>query len=99
MHAFQGDLLIGGMRMKHVRGEIQEERCSGNSADYVLSGRLHLSPDQLKSLQLNREYRIQLEDGRGGQVVLSRIAREQEHEFLADFVPPPRAAVAATAAH
>ena len=43
-------------------------------------------------LQLNREYRIQLEDGRGGQVVLSRIAPDGDDELLADFVPPDKPA-------
>jgi hypothetical protein len=90
MQDFHGDLLIGGMRLKDVRCELEEERPRGDSTDYMLSGHLHLPPEQLELLQLNREYRIQLEDGRGGQVVLSRIATGRENELLADFVPPKK---------
>ena len=87
MHEFQGDLLIGGMRLKQVHGELEEERHTRGSKEWSLSGHLHLSPDQLKHLELNREYRIQLEDGRAAQVVILRIEPDHDTEALADFAP------------
>ena len=90
MQDIHGDLLIGGMRLKDVRCEVEKERPSDDSTDYEMSGHLHLPSEQLDLLQLNREYRIQLEDGRGGQVVLSRIAAEREDDLLVDFVPPEK---------
>ena len=92
MREFHGELLIGGMRLKDVRGELEAETPSEESSDCLLRGQLHLPPEQVEQLQLNREYRIQLDDGRGGQVVLSRIVPERDDEVLADFVPPERAA-------
>jgi hypothetical protein len=87
MHEFQGDLLIGGMRLQHLHGELEQEQPKRGSKEWALSGHLHLSPEQLKHLELNREYRIQLDDGRAAQVVILRIEDEAAEEPLADFAP------------
>lgn len=87
MYEFQADLLIGGMRLQHLHGELEEEQHRRGSKDWTLAGHLHLSPEQLRHLELNREYRIQLEDGRAAQVVILRIDGDSEDEALADFAP------------
>src|SRR5687768_6086776 len=73
MHDFEGDLLIGGMRLKHLHGELEQEGPEAKNGEWLLAGRLDLSPEEQKLLELNRRYRLQLEDGRAGQVVISNI--------------------------
>jgi hypothetical protein len=91
MHAVDGDLLIGGDRIKHVHVELEEELPQPGSRDWILAGHLHLSPEQSELIQTDRPYRLQLDDGRAGQVVVSRIsANGQPHDQLVDFHPPQR---------
>ena len=73
MHEFHGDLLIGGMRLEHLRCELEEERHKRGCKEWTLSGHLRLTPEQSKHLELNREYRIQLDDG------LRRPSRDPPH--------------------
>ena len=87
MNKFYGDLLIGGARLKHVRGELAQERPSAASTDWNLAGCLHLPPEQCGLLQSARPYRLQLEDGRAGQVMVSRIVSESDDALLVDFQP------------
>ena len=88
MNEFYGDLLmIGGDRLKHVRGELAEEQPSADSTDWNLAGRLHLPPGQCGLLQSARPYRLQLEDGRAGQVMVSRIVSASDDALLVDFQP------------
>lgn len=89
MHEVDGDLLIGGDRIKHVHVELEEELPLPGSRDWILVGHLHLSPEQTEQIQTDRPYRLQLDDGRAGQVVVSRVAADgQPDDLLADFRPP-----------
>jgi hypothetical protein len=92
MQEFQGDLLIGGMRLRHIHGELEQEQPDGSAHEWMLTGHLHLSPEQSRQLETDRRYRLVLEDGRAATVVLSRITPEKPDELLVDFEPPPRAA-------
>lgn len=85
MSEFYGDLLIGGARLKHVRGELADEQPAADSTDWILTGRLHLPLDQCGLLQSERPYRLQLEDGRAGQVMVSRIISESEEALQVEF--------------
>ena len=87
MQEFHGDLLIGGMALRQLHGELEQEQPQEESGDWMLAGHLHLSPQQKALLDLHRPYRLQLDDGRAGQVVVSRIAAETEQELLVDFEP------------
>jgi hypothetical protein len=88
MHEFHGDLLIGGVRIKHVHGELAEEVPRPHSREWVLAGQMHLTPEQSQLLETDRPYRLQLEDGRAGQVVVSRIVQDgKPDERLVDFQP------------
>lgn len=88
MHEFQGDLLIGGARIRRVHGELEAEVPQPHSREWSLAGHLHLTPDQSELLETDRPYRLQLDDGRAGQVVVSRIAADgKPDELLVDFQP------------
>jgi hypothetical protein len=86
MQEFHGELLIGGLRLQHVQVELEEDLLQSGADDASLSGHLHLSPEQVELLELNRQYRLQLENGPAGQVVLSGFA-PAEDELVADFQP------------
>jgi len=88
MHEFQGDLLIGGARLRQLRVELEEQLPEGNSREWSLTGCLRLSPEQSLFLETDRAYRLLLSDGRAGQVVFSRISPdENRQELLAAFLP------------
>jgi hypothetical protein len=85
-----GDLLIGGDRIKHVHLDLEDERPQDGSGEWALAGHLHLSVEQSQLLETDRPYRLQLADGRCGQVIVSRIAADgQPNALLADFQPKP----------
>jgi hypothetical protein len=88
MQAFEGDLLVGGARIRHVHVELADGQPQTGSAEWVLAGQLHLTVEQSQLLETDRQYRLQLADGRSGQVVVSRIAaNSNRNELLAEFLP------------
>jgi hypothetical protein len=88
MQAFKGDLLVGGARIRQIYVELEAQHPQPNSAEWGLSGHLHLTPEQSQFVETDRPYRLQLADGRCGQVVVSRIAADgKADELLADFQP------------
>jgi|SRR3954465_8654929 hypothetical protein len=90
IHASEGDLLIGGDRIKHVRLDLEDEQPQADSREWVFAGHLHLTSEQSRLVETDRPYRLQLADGRAGQVILSRIAADgQPDDLLADFRPKP----------
>jgi len=91
MHEFHGDLSIGGMRLTDLHGELEmEQHPVPESSDWILSGRLTVSPEHQGLLQCNRLYRLQLEDGRAGPVVVSRISEPQDDSVVLEFEPVVR---------
>jgi hypothetical protein len=88
MHSAEGDLLIGGDRIKHVQIDLEDEQPQAGSREWVLAGHLHLTAEQSRLLETDRPYRLQLADGRAGQVVVCRIKADgKPDELLADFLP------------
>ena len=88
MHEAEGDLLIGGDRIKRVHVDLEAEQQQVGSAEWTLAGHLHLTAEQSRLLETDRPYRLQLNDGRCGQVIVSRIAVDVDcKELLADFLP------------
>jgi hypothetical protein len=88
MHESEGDLLIGGDRIKHVHVDLEDEQPQPGSREWVLAGHLHLTPEQSQLVETDRPYRLQLTDGRAGQVIVSRIKADgKPNEMLADFLP------------
>jgi hypothetical protein len=93
MRDFEGELLIGGMTLKQLHVELTEGQPHDNSHDYLLCGRLTLAAQEHELLQIGRRYRLQLNDGRAGQVVIESMNR-YGHSVVAEFRPQQRAAVA-----
>jgi hypothetical protein len=88
MHAFEGDLLVGGARIRQIHGELEDEQPQSGSTEWVLAGHLHLTTEQSQLVETDRPYRLQLTDGRCGQVIVSRIAADgKPNQLLADFLP------------
>jgi hypothetical protein len=88
MHAAEGELLVGGDRIKHVHVDLEDEQQQAGSREWALTGHLHLTPEQSHLVETDRPYRLQLADGRCGQVIVSRIAANSNpNELLADFLP------------
>jgi len=88
MHEAEGDLLIGGERIKHLHVDLEDERRLADSTEWTLAGHLHVTAEQSQLLETDRPYRLQLADGRCGQVIVSRIAPDgKPNELLADFLP------------
>jgi hypothetical protein len=72
MSEIHGRLLIGGMTLKDVCGAV-ELRTECPCADWC--GHLLIDPSQEKYLEPGRPYRLEIDDGRSGQIVISRIER------------------------
>jgi hypothetical protein len=88
LHEFQGDLLIGGARLKELHGELADEvPPQGESHEWTLAGQLHLTAEQGGQLETHRPYRLVLSDGRAGQVIFLRIDDGQPNQLLANFQP------------
>jgi hypothetical protein len=87
MHGFDGNLLIGGMKLEHLHGELEEELPDVESSEWFFAGRVILAPVDCECLQLGRRYRLELADGRAGQVVISRLEPTDEQNVIAEFQP------------
>jgi hypothetical protein len=68
MSEYCGNLLIGGMALKDLQCYIEPE---GSVKCKVWSGRLSVNPSQREMLEIGRTYRLELNDGRAGQLVLT----------------------------
>jgi len=88
MQELDGELLIGGERLPHLSCELDEERCAGRAHEWKLSGRLTLKPEDQARLELERVYRLQLADGRAGQIVVTHFALANGSHVVAEFHPP-----------
>lgn len=85
-HGFDGNLLIGGMKLEHLHGELEQELPDSESTDWLFAGRVVLAPGDHEYLQLGRRYRLELADGRAGQVIISRLEPDDEN-LVAEFQP------------
>lgn len=85
MQTFHGNLLIGGMALRDLEGELLTESQLTESGDWLLHGRLRVN-SQAEQLQVGRKYRLLLDDGRAGPVVLDTI-QTGEDESIAEFRP------------
>jgi hypothetical protein len=87
MHGFDGNLLIGGMKLEHLHGELEQELPDSESPEWFFAGRVVLAPSDGDLLQLGRRYRLELADGRAGQVFISRLEPDAEAHLVAEFQP------------
>jgi hypothetical protein len=87
MQAFhRGELLIGGMALRQLHGELEREEQTTNCNSWLLSGRLHVSPQDGNQLELERQYLLRVDDGREGLVELTNL-QQADGDLLADFRP------------
>jgi len=49
-----GELLIGGETLHRLPVELEQEDHESEACDWLLSGRLHISPEQAAGLELQR---------------------------------------------
>jgi len=84
-----GELLIGGETLHRLPVELEQEDHEGDACDWLLSGRLRVSHEQVVGLELHRHYLLQLDDGRAGPIAVTRV-ESHNGEFLAIFRPDPR---------
>jgi hypothetical protein len=89
MHAFEhGELLIGGMALRQLQGELDKEEPARDSSAWLLSGKLRFSSRHGGQLELERQYLLRIDDGREGLVELTSLKSEDnDGELLADFRP------------
>jgi hypothetical protein len=85
MSEFDGDLLIGGLRLKQLHGELDQDLPQDGSADRLFAGRFRLHGEQQDLLEAGRRYRLHLADGRSGPVVVSRIRTDQGEAVVVEF--------------
>ena len=93
MHEFDADLLLGGARLKHVHGELETDQPLDGTADHLLAGRLSVDPAQKGQLEVGRRYRLAIDDGPAGPVVVSRIDDHDQREVIIKFEPPTNVAL------
>src|SRR6266487_2236742 len=70
MPDFRGNLLIGGMTLKNLVGTLDQENCCQNAK---WCGELIIDLNSNEHLELNRPYRLELDDGRAGKIVIRRV--------------------------
>lgn len=92
MQEVDGELLIGGARLAPLRCELDEEQCAGRAHEWRLAGRMVVPPEERQNLELERTYRLQLADGRAGQIVVTQFAARDGQSMVAEFHPPHLAA-------
>jgi hypothetical protein len=92
MHEFEGNLLIGGAKLSHIHGELELEHSheeeDREDHDWDFAGRILLHRQECESLECERRYRLELADGRAGQVVLSRLEPNGDGHMIAEFIAP-----------
>jgi hypothetical protein len=79
-------LLIGGMALRQLQGEIDQEEPVTGSGTWLLSGKLHLATEHGNQLELERQYLLKIDDGREGLVELTNLS-EADGDLQADFRP------------
>ena len=82
----EGQLLIGGMALTHLEGQLAQEQHADESDEWLLSGSFHVNPQDEPHLQTGRPYRLLLDDGRAGQVVVETI-ETGDRDRVAQFRP------------
>ena len=88
MNRFHGDLLMGGVRLRELDGEIDEVV---HGDDELWSGRFRVDRKQQSLFEIGRPYLLVLDDGRSGQVEVTNITGEEDREaVLIRFRPVTR---------
>lgn len=87
MQEFHGNLSLGGLQLTHLHGELQSDEPVPNSQEHLLAGKVAIPTSQKPQVEFGRRYRLEIEDGPAGPVVVSRIEEEREDELILEFQP------------
>jgi hypothetical protein len=84
MQRFHGSLLIGGMTLRNLAGLLVQDPDAGPARWW---GECTVEAEQAEYLETNRPYRLVLDDGRAGQLVVIRVAEQAEdrHHRVLEF--------------
>lgn len=83
MERFHGTLLIGGMALESLDGELDGDP-EHETGQWM--GRFTLDRSEARRLQTGRPYLLELADGRSGQVIVSRMETPVGHlRLLVEF--------------
>ena len=69
MQKFHGDLLIGGLAIRHLEGTLVE---GASAQQREWSGQFQLESSQEEVLEIGRQYLLMLDDGRNAEVMVIR---------------------------
>lgn len=85
MREFHGDLLIGGLAIRHLHGTLEEgDPASGKH----WSGQFEIEPSQEEVLEIGRQYLLLLDDGSNAEVMVTSVHPEaQAQSVVCDFGP------------
>jgi hypothetical protein len=81
MTYFHGELLLGGARLRELKGEITELPLGHHES---WSGEFSIDAEQLNLVELGRTYLLMLDDGRNGRVKLTDVMfdDDQQHSLV-----------------
>ena len=78
MKNFHGTLLIGGMSLKDVDVFVD----SNETEEASWSGRASVAPESLHALETGRQYRLETDDGRAAQLLVTDIRIDPDRKEL-----------------
>jgi len=81
-----GELLIGGMALRHLHGKLEQEEPLTDSKSWRLAGKMTVAREHQHQLEVQRQYLLRVDDGREGIVELTRL-QESVEGLEADFHP------------
>ena len=76
MQPFLGDLLMGGIRLRHLSGQMVDIPAGHES---IWSGHFSIDDGDRGLFEIGRPYMLVLDDGRTGRVVVTKLG-ESAHE-------------------
>jgi hypothetical protein len=94
MREFHGDLLIGGLAIRHLHGTLDEGEATVGAGGKQWSGQFEIEPSQEEALEIGRQYLLLLDDGSNAEVMVTHVHPErQQQAVVCEFGPwscPPQ---------
>ena len=86
MNRFHGDLLMGGVRIRELDGEIADDP----SDELQWSGEFHIEDEQESLFELHRPYLLILDDGRSLRVEVTDIDHDSMMVHFRRIIKRPK---------
>jgi hypothetical protein len=74
MYRFHGDLLMGGIALRHLEGTLEDRPRHGAN---LPAGRFRVDPSKEELFELGRPYLLMLEDGRSERVIVTEMHEDE----------------------